>query len=53
MTKKPTGAAAGNSEAMRIYERIEEGRLRKLQAKAEANEPKKVMLPKLKFLDEK
>ena len=29
MTKKPTGAAAGNSEAMRIYERMEEERLRK------------------------
>ena len=53
MTKKPTGAAAGNSEAMRIYERLEEERQRKLQAKAEANEPKKVTLPKLKFLDEK
>ena len=33
MTKKPTGAAAGNSEAMRIYERMEEERLLKLQAK--------------------
>ena len=52
MTKKPTGAAAGNSEAMRIYERMEEERLRTL-AKAEANKPKKVTLPKLKFLDEK
>ena len=37
MSKKPTGTAAGNSEAMRIYERMEEERLRKLQAKAEAN----------------
>jgi hypothetical protein len=53
MTKKPTGAAVGNSEAMRIYERMEEERLRKPQAKAEANKPKKVTLPKLKFLDEK
>jgi hypothetical protein len=53
MTKKPTGAAAGNSEAMRIYERLEEERQRKLQAKAEANKPNKVTLPKLKFLDEK
>ena len=52
MTKKPTGAAAGNSEAMRIYERLEE-RQRKLQANAEANKPKKVTLPKLKFLDDK
>ena len=49
MTKKPTGTAAGNSEAMRIYERMEEERLRKLQAKAESNKPKKVTLPKLKF----
>ena len=40
MTKKPTGTAAGNSEAMRIDERMEEERLRKLQAKAEANKPK-------------
>jgi hypothetical protein len=53
MTKRPTGTAAGNSEAMRIPERLEEERLRKLQAKAEANKPKKVTLPKLKFLDEK
>jgi hypothetical protein len=53
MSKKPTGAAPGDSEAMRIYERMEEERLRKLQAKAEANKPKKVTLPKLKFLDEK
>ena len=53
MTKKPTGAAAGDSEAMRIYERMEEERLRKIHAKAEANRPKKVTLPKLKFLDEK
>ena len=48
MSKKPTGAA-GDSEAMRrIYERMEEERLRKLQAKAEENKPKKVTLPKLK-----
>ena len=53
MTKKTTGTAAGNSEAMRIYERMEEERLRKLQAKAESNKPKKVTLAKLKFLDEK
>jgi hypothetical protein len=53
MTKKPTGAAAGNSEAMRIYERMEEERVRKLQAKAEANKPGKVTLPKLTFLDQK
>jgi hypothetical protein len=52
MTKKPTGAAAGNSEGMRIYERMEEERLRKIQAKAEASKPKKVTLPKLKFLGE-
>ena len=53
MSKKPAGAATGNSEAMRIYERMEEERLRKVQAKAEASKPKKVTLPKLKFLDEK
>jgi hypothetical protein len=35
---------------MGIYERMEEERLRKIQAKAEANNPKKVTLPKLKFL---
>ena len=38
---------------MRIYERMEEERLRKLQAKAEAKKPKKVTMPKLKFLDVK
>jgi hypothetical protein len=53
MSKKPTGAAAGNSEAIRIYERMEEERQRKVQAKAEANKPKKVTLPKLRFLDGK
>ncbi|HWE22252.1 MAG TPA: hypothetical protein VG758_34595 [Hyphomicrobiaceae bacterium] len=53
MTKKPKGAEAGNSEAIRIYERMEEERQRKAQAKAEANKPKKVTLPKLKFLDQK
>jgi hypothetical protein len=53
MTKKPTGVGAGNSEAIRIYERMEEERQRKAQAKAEANKPKKVTLPKLKFLDQK
>ena len=52
MSKKPT-AAAGNSEALRIYERMEEERQRKVQTKAEANKPKKVTLPKLKFLDER
>ncbi len=51
MTKKPTGAATGNSEAMRISERMEEERVRKLQAKAEANKPEKVTLPKLRFLE--
>jgi CheY-like chemotaxis protein len=53
MSKKPTGVAAGNSEAIRIYERMEEERQRKAQAKAEANKPKKVTLPRLKFLDQK
>jgi hypothetical protein len=53
MTKKPKEVAAGNSEAIRIFERMEEERQRKAQAKAEANKPKKVTLPRLKFLDEK
>jgi hypothetical protein len=53
MTKKPTGVAAGNSEAIRIYERLEEERQRKAQAKAEANKPKKVTLPRFKFLEQK
>jgi hypothetical protein len=43
MSKK--SAAAGNSEAIRIYERMEEERKQKVQAKAEANKPKKVTLP--------
>ena len=53
MRKKPTGVAAGNSEAIRIFERMEEERQRKVQAKAEANKPKKVTLPRLKFLEPK
>jgi len=53
MSKKRTESAAGNSEALRIYERMEEDRQRKVQAKAEASKPKKVTLPKVKFLDEK
>ena len=53
MAKKTTGVAAGDSEAVRIYERMEEERHRKAQAKAEANKPKKVPLPRLKFLDPK
>jgi hypothetical protein len=53
MSKKPTGAEAGNSEAIRIYERMEEERQRKVQAKAEASKPKKVTLPKLTSLNEK
>ena len=52
MSKKPTAAAA-NSEAVRIYERMEEELQRKVQTKAEANQPKKVTLPRLKFLDER
>ena len=53
MRKKPTGVAAGDSEAIRIYERMEEERQRKAQAKTEANKPKKVTLARLKFLDHK
>ena len=45
MAKKTTGVAAGDSEAIRIYERMEEERQRKAQAKAEANKPKKVTRP--------
>jgi hypothetical protein len=53
MSKKPTGVAAGNSEAIRIYERMEEERQRKALVKTEANKPKKVTLRRLKFLDQK
>ena len=53
MSKKPTGVAAGNSEAIRIYDRMEEERQRKVQAKAEANKPKKVTLPRVTLLDGK
>jgi hypothetical protein len=53
MSKKLTGVASGNAEAIRIYERMQEEQQRKAQAKAEANKPKKVTLPRLKFLDEK
>jgi hypothetical protein len=53
LSKAPTGAAAGNSEAVRIYEAMEQERQRKLEAKAEAAKPKKVSLPRLSFLDKK
>ena len=53
MAKKTTGLAAGDSEAIRIFERMEEERQRKAQDKTEANKPKKVTLPRLKFLDQK
>jgi hypothetical protein len=51
MSNKPTGAASGNSEAIRIYEAMEQERKRKLEAKADAAKPKKVTLPRLKFLE--
>jgi len=52
MSKKPTSLGnAGNSEAIRIYEAMEQERKRKLEAKAEANKPKKVTLPRLKFME--
>ena len=53
MTKKPTGVAVGNPEALRIYEKMEEEQKLKEKAKAEANKPRKVTLPHLKFLDDK
>ena len=53
MGKRPAGTAAGNAEAIRIYERMEEERKQKVHAKTEANRPKKVTLAKLKFLDDK
>jgi len=49
--QETTGSAAGNSEAIRIYEAMEEERKRKLAAKAEAGKPKKVTLPRLKFME--
>ena len=51
MSKKASGSAAGNSEAIRIYEKMEEERKRKLAAKAAASKPKKVTLPRLKFME--
>ena len=53
MSKKPSGAGAGNSEAVRIYEAMEQERKRKVEARTEASKPKKVTLPRLKFLDQK
>jgi hypothetical protein len=53
MSKKPTGVAAGNSEALRIYEKMEEERKRKEQVKAEANKVKPVTLPRMKFLEDR
>jgi hypothetical protein len=52
MSKKTIGAASGNSEAIRIYEAMEQERKRKLEAKALAAKPAKVTLPRLKFLDQ-
>ena len=51
MSKKASGSAAGNSEAIRIYEAMEAERKRKLAAKAEASKSKKVTLPRLKFME--
>jgi hypothetical protein len=51
VSKKPSGVGAGNSEAIRVYEAMEQERKRKLESKAEAAKPKKVSLPRLKFLD--
>ena len=51
MSKRTTGAGSGNSEAIRIYEAMEQERKRKLEAKADAAKPKKVTLPRLKFLN--
>ncbi len=53
MSKKPTGAAAGNSEAIRIYERMQEEEQRKAKDRVEAKAAKKVTLPRLKFMEEK
>lgn len=50
MSKKSSDGSAGNSEAVRIYEAMEQERRRKLDAKTEASKPKKVTLPTLKFL---
>ena len=41
----PHRSSGWNSEAIRIFERMEEERKQKVQAKAEANKPKKVTLP--------
>ena len=53
MSRKPTGVAAGDSEAIRIYERMEEERRRKVQTKAETRKPKKVTLPRVTLLEDK
>jgi hypothetical protein len=51
MSNKRTGPLTGNSEAIRIYEAMEEERKRKLEARAEAAKPKKITLPRVPFLD--
>ena len=53
MAKKTMRVAGGDSEAARIFQRMEEERKRKAQAKEEANKPKKVTLPRLNFLNQK
>ena len=50
MSKKDTGSAAGNSEAIRIYEAMQRAKAQ-LAAKAEVSKPKKVTLPRLKFME--
>ncbi len=51
MSREPTGSTAGNSEAIRIYGAMEEERKQKLDERSEASKPKKVTLPRLKFLE--
>ena len=51
--EKTDGSRSRQLRSCSLFERMEEERQRKAQAKAEANKPKKVTLPRLKFLDEK
>ena len=53
MNKRTTVSTAGDAEALRIYERMQEEEQRKAQAKKDAAQPqKKVTLPRLKFMDD-
>jgi hypothetical protein len=51
--KEDDGRGCGRFRSHSHFERMEQERQGKAQARAEANKPKKVTLPRIKFLDQK